>query len=102
MFAMISTPEIAVILVLALLLFGPDKLPEIGKQVGTLLREFRNMTGDMQRSLDIDGTNHHDYDRTYGSHVYTDYSHNPGTSYGVDHADEPKTIEPFAYSAPAS
>lgn len=33
--------EIIVILVIALLVFGPNKLPEIGKQVGKAVREFK-------------------------------------------------------------
>src|SRR5438105_748032 len=35
--------EILVILVVALLLFGPDKLPEIGRQVARTVREFRRI-----------------------------------------------------------
>ena len=33
--------EIIVILIIALLVFGPNKLPEIGKQVGKAVREFK-------------------------------------------------------------
>jgi len=102
MFAMISYQDMIIILVLALLLFGPDKLPEIGRQMGTLLREFRNMTGDVQRTLDMAGTNHFDYDRSYNNRTYSDYSYRAEPSYPIDHAEEPKSIEPFAYSAPAS
>ncbi len=34
-------PEILLILVVALLVFGPRKLPELGKSIGHALREFR-------------------------------------------------------------
>jgi sec-independent protein translocase protein TatA len=37
----ISGPEIIVILVLALIVLGPRRLPEIGRSVGRGLREFR-------------------------------------------------------------
>jgi sec-independent protein translocase protein TatA len=34
--------ELVVILIIALLVFGPSKLPEMGKAVGNAMREFRN------------------------------------------------------------
>ena len=39
--------ELMVILVLALVVFGPGKLPEIAGQVGRVVRDFRRMTGDL-------------------------------------------------------
>ena len=39
--------ELMVILVLALIIFGPGKLPEIAGQVGRVVRDFRRMTGDL-------------------------------------------------------
>ncbi|MGD6817261.1 twin-arginine translocase TatA/TatE family subunit [Metabacillus sp. 84] len=39
--------EILLILVVALLLFGPKKLPELGKAAGRTLREFKNATRGM-------------------------------------------------------
>ena len=39
--------EIGVILVIALIIFGPGKLPEIGAQVGKGIRDFRAATGDI-------------------------------------------------------
>jgi sec-independent protein translocase protein TatB len=40
--------EIVVILVLALLLFGPKKLPEVAKQLGKGLRDFQKATDDLK------------------------------------------------------
>jgi TatA/E family protein of Tat protein translocase len=40
--------ELLAILVVALLVFGPEKLPEIGKQVGKGLREFKKFQESMQ------------------------------------------------------
>jgi len=51
---MLGYQEIIIILVIALLVFGPAKLPEIGRQVGGALRELRKMSSDMQRALDLD------------------------------------------------
>ena len=38
-----SVPDMAIIFVVALIIFGPKKLPEIGKQVGQAMREFRKI-----------------------------------------------------------
>jgi Tat protein translocase TatB subunit len=93
----LGTGEIIIILVIALLLLGPQQLPEVGKQIGKFLREFRSMTGDVQRALDLDG--HSDYDRSYNRGSSFDYGYNDKTGYGVEHDDEPET-KAFAYSAP--
>lgn len=39
----VGPAEILVILVVALLVFGPEKLPEIGRQVGRAVRDLRRM-----------------------------------------------------------
>ncbi|KZZ82557.1 MULTISPECIES: twin-arginine translocase TatA/TatE family subunit [Bacillaceae] len=44
--------EILLILVVALLLFGPKKLPELGKAAGRTLREFKNATRGMMEEDD--------------------------------------------------
>src|SRR4051812_13208355 len=43
----IGTPELIVVAVLALLVFGPKRLPEIGKNVGSAIREFRRASRDL-------------------------------------------------------
>ncbi len=54
MFGRIGVPELLLILVVVLLIFGPKRLPEIGKSIGRGLREFRSASKDFQRSLDDD------------------------------------------------
>lgn len=44
MFSNIGVPGLILILVLALIVFGPKKLPEIGRAIGQSLREFKNST----------------------------------------------------------
>ena len=44
--------ELAFILVLALLIFGPKKLPEIGKTLGRGMSELRRATSDLKRSVE--------------------------------------------------
>jgi sec-independent protein translocase protein TatA len=38
----IGLPEILVVLVIALIIFGPKRLPELGKSLGRGIREFRS------------------------------------------------------------
>ena len=42
-----SPPDIAIILIVALIIFGPKKLPEVGKQLGQALREMRKITDEL-------------------------------------------------------
>ncbi|MBU5466640.1 twin-arginine translocase TatA/TatE family subunit [Virgibacillus sp. MSJ-26] len=42
--AQIGIPSLILILVVALIIFGPSKLPEIGKAAGSSLKEFKNAT----------------------------------------------------------
>ncbi|MEH7013399.1 twin-arginine translocase TatA/TatE family subunit [Neobacillus niacini] len=43
----IGVPGLILILVIALIIFGPSKLPEIGRAFGNTLREFKNSTKDL-------------------------------------------------------
>lgn len=42
MFSRIGPAELILILVIALVIFGPAKLPEIGKAIGSAINEFKN------------------------------------------------------------
>ena len=50
----LGLPEIIFILVLALLIFGPKKLPEIGRSLGKGFREFKRGTSGFMDSLNDD------------------------------------------------
>jgi sec-independent protein translocase protein TatA len=52
MFGPLGGPELVLILVLALIVFGPRRLPEIGKSMGKLLSEFRKASHDFQRTIE--------------------------------------------------
>jgi len=43
-FANIGVPGLIIILVLALIIFGPNKLPELGRATGRTLKEFKSAT----------------------------------------------------------
>ncbi len=46
--------ELVVIFVLVLLLFGPDKLPELARNIGKGLREIRKVSDEFRAQLKID------------------------------------------------
>lgn len=46
--------EIAFIFILALLIFGPKKLPEIGRTLGRGMAEFRKATNELKRSINTE------------------------------------------------
>ena len=48
----LGMPEILVILVLALLLFGPKKLPELGRSLGQSIREFKKGASEIKEELE--------------------------------------------------
>lgn len=50
----IGTTEILVILVVALLVLGPKKLPEIARSLGKTLAEFRRVSTDVKRTIEME------------------------------------------------
>lgn len=46
--------ELVIILVIALLILGPGKLPEVGASLGKSIREFRKASSDVQESVKLD------------------------------------------------
>lgn len=50
----IGAPELIVILVIALLIIGPGKLPDVGSALGKSIREFRKASSDVQDAAKID------------------------------------------------
>lgn len=52
MFSRIGASELILILLIALVIFGPSKLPEIGRSLGQAIQEFKKGTTDIKRSVD--------------------------------------------------
>jgi sec-independent protein translocase protein TatA len=51
----LGLPEILIVLVLILVLFGPKRLPDLGRSLGTGMREFKDsVTGDKDKDNDKD------------------------------------------------
>lgn len=46
--------EIILVLAVALIIFGPAKLPELGRSIGNGLKEFRKATNDLKDSISFD------------------------------------------------
>jgi len=52
MFGSIGMPELVIILVIALIIFGPRKLPELGRSLGKSIGEFKKASNELQRTLE--------------------------------------------------
>ncbi len=50
----IGAPELIIILVIALLILGPGKLPEVGASIGKSIREFRKASSDVSDTMKVD------------------------------------------------
>ena len=48
----IGFPEMMIILVVALIVFGPRKLPELGRSLGKSLNEFKRASNELRSTLD--------------------------------------------------
>jgi len=52
MFGSLGMPELVIIFVIALIVFGPRKLPELGKSLGKSLAEFKRASAELRNSLE--------------------------------------------------
>jgi TatA/E family protein of Tat protein translocase len=52
MFGPIGMPELIIILTIALIIFGPRKLPELGRSLGRSLQEFKRASNELKSTLD--------------------------------------------------
>ena len=52
MFGPIGMPEMIIILVIALIIFGPRKLPELGRSLGKSLAEFKKASTELRTTLE--------------------------------------------------
>ena len=52
MFGSIGMPELIIIFVIALIIFGPRKLPELGKSLGKSLAEFKKASNELRNTLE--------------------------------------------------
>jgi TatA/E family protein of Tat protein translocase len=52
MFGSLGMPELIVIFIIALIVFGPRKLPELGRSLGRGIGEFKRATNEFQNTLE--------------------------------------------------
>jgi TatA/E family protein of Tat protein translocase len=52
MFGSIGMPEMVIILVIALIIFGPRKLPELGRSLGKSIGEFKKASNELRSTLE--------------------------------------------------
>ncbi len=53
MFGRIGPMELVLVLTIALIIFGPSKLPEIGKSIGRAINEFKTQANSIAKDVDI-------------------------------------------------
>jgi TatA/E family protein of Tat protein translocase len=49
---MLSVPHLIVIFIVALVVFGPEKIPELARNLGKIMAEFRRVTGDLRSTFE--------------------------------------------------
>jgi sec-independent protein translocase protein TatA len=52
MFGSLGMPELIIIFVIALIIFGPRKLPELGRSLGKSINEFKRASNELKNTLD--------------------------------------------------
>ena len=52
MFGSVGMPEMLIILIIALIIFGPRKLPELGRSLGKSLAEFKKASNELRNTLE--------------------------------------------------
>src|SRR5436190_12671402 len=91
MLAFIDSPiQIAVVMIVVLLVFGPEKMKDIGKQLGRAIREVRRAGSDFRNTLEGDDTR---YDAEYKPPHYDNYNNTDTTTDYSDHYSLPSGSE---------
>src|SRR6266540_1298468 len=109
----LGVPEMMIIFILALLLFGPKKLPELGRTVGKAITEFRRASNELKSTFERemraieqeteslkDITKEYQYD-TY-NYDYSSYENTYETSYGAETHDASSSNGHATETSPAA
>jgi TatA/E family protein of Tat protein translocase len=81
----LGMPEVVLILVIALIVFGPRKLPELGKSLGQAMSQFRRASEDFKRTweqeVEVEKVRKNDSTSGSGSNDSYNESYDPYNSY---------------------
>jgi TatA/E family protein of Tat protein translocase len=87
MFGSIGMPELIIIFVIALIIFGPRKLPELGRSLGKSLAEFKRASNELKSTLEEEIRLDEQRATLEASKAATPPA--PVTAAAIPHADEP-------------
>src|SRR5436190_18474089 len=95
MFGSLGIPELIVIFVIALIIFGPRKLPEIGKSLGKSLAEFKKASNELRNTLEeeIRIEEQKEKDVKVQPPAGTETAAPPTGHVDESHKDEPRTMD---------
>ena len=80
----IGLPELLIILAIALIVFGPNKLPELAKAFGKAMREFKKATEEVKQSFEAETRDLEDIKKTFiDENVLSDLAEETPTSLEV-------------------
>lgn len=85
----LGMPEIMIILVIALIVFGPRKLPELGKSLGKAMGQFKRASEDFKRTWEQEV----DLEKTRTSIAETSSNH--ATNYDASHHSSDGSYDPY-------
>lgn len=86
-----SPPDLIIIFVLALLVFGPKKLPEFGRQIGMALKEFRKVSDEFTGAV---SSVKDEVDSVYKPLILPHDSHSGALYSSTDHPMTPVIADP--------
>ena len=89
----IGLPELIIILIVALIVFGPKKLPDLAKSLGKGMAEFKKATDDFKSGIENDIKIDLDKEETYNPEVASQAETQPASE------ENPPPLEPPALSA---
>jgi sec-independent protein translocase protein TatA len=108
MFGSVGMPELLIILVIALIIFGPRKLPELGRSLGKSLGEFKRASNELRNTLEEEVRIEEQKDQRskmeaeQNSAIDAAKSTNPGaTSPDAVHKDDDRTVSRTNTGTPA-
>src|SRR5712692_4445771 len=99
MFGSIGMPELIIIFVIALIIFGPRKLPELGRSLGKSLAEFKKASNELKSTLEEEIRLEETRSTLEASKAAAAAATATATSTTVPHAEAPVPARPIDHSA---